>query len=449
MNPLFVSRSICLVFAGVLASCAVIDPHNIIGRRANTAAAETTPFPAMDSDWRRAALETVWHTVNERYYDPNLNGIDWKAVRAKYEPQLAAANDEDYWEILDRMTGELKDSHTRVESPRQVQQIRDQESHSLGIGLAEVEGSLLLTSVHPESDAYWAGARAGMAIQSIDGHDALPHYRALVESARESSTPWAKARGALRKINGGAPGTKVSMTFLRGDGSRIAATMARRKFATAPTMTHRTLPSGYGYVRFSAFNESLRGRILAAIGELKDTPGMILDLRNNGGGSGDMAAAIVGRFFEHDQKGAKVLTRTGKPVTVMFVPVIEIEPTIRGAGKDAYTKPLVILTNMNSASASEVVAGALQDAGRAQVVGERTCGCLLAYLGYADLPGGGQLAYSEVGFVTSKGQRIEGTGVAPDVEVKLSAEDYRLTRDRALEAAEAFLAAKIASERVK
>jgi carboxyl-terminal processing protease len=202
-------------------------------------------------------------------------------------------------------------------------------------------------------------------------------------------------------------------------------------------------------VRFSGFNESLRSRVLAAIDELKDTPGMILDLRGNGGGSGDMAAALMGRFFEQDQKGAKVITRTGEPVKVLFIPIIKTDPVLKGAGKAAYTKPLVILTNYASASASEIVSGGLQDMGRATIVGERTCGCLLGYIGYADLPGGGLLAYSELGFVTPKGRRIEGEGVVPDREVKLTADDYRLNRDRVLEAGEAVLAAKIASERVK
>jgi len=62
----------------------------------------------------------------------------------------------------------------------------------------------------------------------------------------------------------------------------------------------------------------------------------------------------------------------------------------------------------------------MQDLGRARIVGEPSCGCLLAYLGYANIPGGGELAYSEVGFVTPKGRRIEGAGVMPDKLVPLT-----------------------------
>lgn len=441
-------RTLSLIASlALLTGCAAVDPYNLIGRQRAAMPVSNVPVPSNDDSWKREALEVVWNTINDKYYDPKMNGVDWKAVRARYEPRInAAASDDQYWELLDKMAGELKDSHTRVESPKQVAQQKAQESHSLGLGFIDADDQLLLTSVHPESDAWWAGVRAGMTIKTIDGKPALAHYRELVAAARETSTPWARTRGALRKIVGGDIGSKSTMTFVRGDGSEITATMARRKFRAAPEMTHRVLPSGFGYVRFSGFNPVLQSGIIDAIDSLKDTPGLIMDLRNNGGGSADMAAKIMSRFFAGDQKGVKLLTRTGKPVSIFFIDVMKLEPELKGARDKAYTKPLVILTNNNSASASEVVSGALQDGGRATIIGQRTCGCLLGYLGYADLPGGGQLAYSELGFVTRSGKRIEGEGVAPDVEVRLSAQDYVLNRDRVLEAAEKFLKEKTAGK---
>ena len=107
--------------------------------------------------------------------------------------------------------------------------------------------------------------------------------------------------------------------------------------------------------------------------------------------------------------------------------------------EDAYAGKVAVLMDSDSASASEATAGGLQGMGRAIVVGETSCGCLLAYLGYAALPGGGELAYSEVGFTTVKGERIEGRGVIPDVVVERNREDIRANRDRALEMAQAAL----------
>jgi carboxyl-terminal processing protease len=92
-----------------------------------------------------------------------------------------------------------------------------------------------------------------------------------------------------------------------------------------------------------------------------------------------------------------------------------------------------------SASASESFASLMQSHKRATVVGQVSCGCLLGFMGYATVPGGGKLAYSELGYVLPDGRRIEGTGVLPDVPVPPTLEDLRLNRDRVLEAAVAQL----------
>jgi len=435
-----------LAIALLLGGCSTLDPHNLLSRRIVAAPVAGSPVPSTSSEWKLQALDAVWSTVNEKYYDPKLNGVDWKAARVKYENRiLAAASDDEYWELLDKMTGELKDSHTRVHGPKQVQQLQNQESQSLGVGLIELGDALVVSSVHPESDAWWAGARAGMTIATIDGEAALARYRRLLGEVRESSTPWARTRGAVRKISAGEVGSAVSMTFVRQDGSEIRATIKRRKFRNPPELVSRVLPSGFGYVRFSGFVGSLEGGVVSAIAGMKDAPGMIVDLRNNGGGSLAMANNLGNQFLAAKARGPKILTRTGKPITVAFIPLMKLDTELDGIGSNAFSKPLVILTNENSASASEVLASTLQDLGRATVVGQRSCGCLLGYLGYADLPGGGQLAYSELGFVTPKGKRIEGEGVVPDIEIKLAREDMVFGRDRTLEAAVAYLQQKTPS----
>jgi carboxyl-terminal processing protease len=134
------------------------------------------------------------------------------------------------------------------------------------------------------------------------------------------------------------------------------------------------------------------------------------------------------------------VTRTGRPVA-LFLGALEIIRLKRVAegDADAYRGPVVILMNAQSASGSELFAGTLQAAGRAVVMGEPSCGCLLGFLGYARVPGGAELAYSEVGFVMSNGKRIEGEGVLPDYPVPVTLADLQVNRDRALEQAQALL----------
>lgn len=434
---------ICGLLLVAATGCSILDPNRILTRSNVVAPVPTTPVPMPDDNWRQAAIDFVWTTVNERYYDPKLNGVDWQAVRTQYEPNLLAAKtDDEFWELLDKMTGELKDSHTRIHSPKLVQQQRNSESHSTGLGFVELDDAIVVTSVNPQSDAWWAGVRAGMTIRTINGEAALPHYRKLIAESRDTSTPWARTRGAARKINAGDLGTEVVMGFVRADGATFDVSMKRRKFATPPDFTPRVLPSGFGYIRFSNFLGNLEAGIVAEIEKMKDTPGMIIDLRNNGGGSGAMSGNLLARFFKDKQTGMKTLTRTGKPISVFFYPITKMDEVIKGVGDRAYTKPVVVLTNESSASASEIFSSMMKESKRATLIGQRTCGCLLGYFGLADVPGGAQMAYSEIGFVTKSGGRVEGDGVAPDIEVKMTRDDYILNRDRVLESAVAFLTAQ-------
>ena len=431
----------CTILLAVT-GCSVLDPHRVLTRSGAATPVATTPVPMPDDNLRAEAIDFVWTTVNERYFDPKLNGVDWRAVRTQYEPKmLAAKSDDEFWELLDKMTGELKDSHTRVHSPKLVQQQRNNESHSLGVGFVELDGELVVTSVNTQSDAWWASARAGMVIKTIDGNAALPYYQKLVVESRDSSTPWARTRGALRKVNAGDIGSEVSMTFVRSDKSEFSSTMKRRKFSTPPDFTPRVLPSGFGYIRFSNFLGNLESGIMAEIDKMRDTPGMIIDLRGNGGGSGEMSRRLLGRFFKDDQTGVTVRTRTGKPISVFFIPIAKLDQQLKGSKERAYTKPVVVLTNESSASASEVFSVVMKESGRATLIGQRTCGCLLGYMGMADVPGGAQMAYSELAFVTKNGAKVEGDGVAPHVEVQLTRDDLLHNRDRVLERAVEVLSA--------
>jgi carboxyl-terminal processing protease len=211
---------------------------------------------------------------------------------------------------------------------------------------------------------------------------------------------------------------------------------------------HRVLPSGYGYVQFTEWTLGTAYRVISAIDEMKDTPGLIIDLRNNPGGSAQAVNMLLEKFFTNRTEMGQVLTRSGKPVSLFFgmIEIIKLKRVVDG-NKDAYKGSVAILVNAGSASASELFAGTMQAAGRAEVVGQPSCGCLLGFLGYAHVPGGGELAYSEVGFVLANGKRIEGEGVMPDDAVPLALPDLRASRDRTLEEAQVRLAAMKTSGR--
>jgi len=442
------SRAAAAALAAACAGCSLLDPYDMLGRQLGTIPpppTEVVPSPppaTLGREARLRAFDFVWRTIDERYRDPAFNGVDWKAVGGRYRPlALAAPDDGRFWDALDRMTGELGDSHTRVESPEEVELREHRESISLGIAFAPVEGRLAVTYVAPDSDAWWAGVRPGMIVAAIEGKPAGQAYEELLARAPRSSTPRARRFAALHRLVFGPVGSRVAFAFERADASRIDVSLERRKVPRVRKETSRVLPSGYGYLQFSEWTVGLTLRALRGLEELQGTPGLIIDLRNNPGGSVDAVNWMLDRFFTHRTELGRATTRSGKPVTVLFglVDVVRLHREVPG-DPDAYRGPVVVLVNAGTASGSELFAGSLQAVGRAKVVGETSCGCLEAFLGYARIPGGGALAYSEVGFTLANGKRIEGVGVVPDVPVPVTLEDLRTSRDRALEEAQALLA---------
>jgi carboxyl-terminal processing protease len=442
----FVMRIAGVALGMLLGGCALIDPHNMIGRHIGDGEEAATEFARpgrapLGVGGRERAFDFVWETIRDRYYDPALHGADWVAVRSRYRPLALAANDDEaFWDLLDKMTGELRDAHTRVDSPSRVELRRRDESITIGFSFIEIDGRLVVTGVVGEADAWWAGVRPGMVVVSIAGEPAMVAYEKLRADTRYDSTDRSRHLRAVRRLMTGDLGTSVAFTFERADGTRFDATLTRRKVVFRASASHRVLPSGFGYVRLSQWTLAATSRAVDAVRELKDTPGMVIDLRGNPGGSVHAVNRMLELFFTTRTELGRSITRTGEPVSMLFgtVEIVKLRAVVPGR-EDAYPGPVVILQNASSASGSELFAGTMQASGRAKVVGQTSCGCLLGFLGYARVPGGGDLAYSEVGFVLPNGKRIEGEGVIPDHTVALGLVDLQQNRDRALEDAQEIL----------
>jgi carboxyl-terminal processing protease len=243
-----------------------------------------------------------------------------------------------------------------------------------------------VVDVFPGSPAEAAGLAAGDMLNAIDGR------------APPATTPAAVA-AALR----GMPGSTVRIGFLR-NGEAHEVTIVRRLVA-APDVTGRVLDGGFGYIRLRAFGAQSAAQLDAVLARLR-TAGVrayVLDLRANGGGYRDASIAIASHFV----RGTVVTTqeRTGKAAVFAATTAT---PTI-----DA---PLAVLVDGDTASAAEIVAGAIQDDKAGTLVGTRTFGKGLVQETFA-LPDGGAIKMTTARYLTPAGRDIDRIGIVPDVVV--------------------------------
>ncbi|MGI9034659.1 MAG: S41 family peptidase [Pyrinomonadaceae bacterium] len=429
------SLAASLVFA---AAFFYADSLAVKAQTSNRSTAATADFSSAKE--RVEVFDEVWNTINEKYYDPKFNGVDWNAMREKYRPQaLAATTNAEFYDVLTLMVGELRDAYTRVRSPQRRQESKNKQATNAGARLYEVEGVPVIYSVAPDSEAARAGVAPGMIVRTVDG---LPVDDALAKARREvgtSSSERVTRLLAYSKLVAGEPDTQLKLGLTRPDKTPFDVTLTRRTVSAPAQFVANLLPSGYAYIKFDHFQSPVDKQIKDALIKYKDAPALILDLRANGGGDGELGLKIAGYFFDEKTTFASIKTRTGKMPSAFFG-LFKLPKEFQAGkkGGQLYAHPVVVLINEATGSASELFADAMQEQNRAQIIGTQSCGCVLGILNFKKLKDGGDLAVSEIAFVTAKGRTLEGNGVMPDKPVALTLADLQSGRDRALKAAESY-----------
>ena len=296
------------------------------------------------------------------------------------------------------------DPHSNYLSPKGYGDLQERTSGEYsGVGLTiTAEGGLVkVISPMDNSPASRAGVQAGDVISAIEGQNA---------SGMSVSDVSNKLRGAM--------GTSVTVTFLR-DGEEARDVVLTREVIKVESVTGR-LEGDFGYIRVSTFNENTGRELTQVITRLKtEKPGIkgfVLDLRNNGGGLLTAAIDVSDAFLE---RGEIVSQRGRKPD--------QIERYAAQPGDLTNGLPLVVLINYGSASASEIVAGALKDQERATMVGLTSFGKGSVQT-VIPLGGGkdGALSITTARYYTPSGRSIQKIGIEPDLEVARSEAEGRI-----------------------
>jgi carboxyl-terminal processing protease len=376
-------------------------------------------------------FEDVWKTINEQYYDPSFNGVDWQAVHERYLPKVEAAKTEvEFYRLFEEMLAVLRDAHTVFRHPQSNSDNSINPPGSVGISLGEVERKTVISEVEPDSDAARAGVKPGMILRSVNGKPIEELYNEIRSRFAGSSTERAMKgvmHGAL--LYGGFLGpTRIfGVEGFDGKAFDFSVTHFGARPSEIPTLTARRLPSGIGYIKFDGWKPPIDELFKAELIKLLDAPALIIDLRGNGGGQTDVQLNIGSLLFPTETSLGSFKRRGGQP-----------EQIITHKSDQVYKGRIVVLVDEVAASASEVFAAAMQETGRARIIGQQTCGCVLNSWS-KQLKGGGTLRWSARIYTSPQNRRLEGVGVKPDEIIPLTVSDLRQGRDAALEAAERFL----------
>ncbi|KAM3090167.1 carboxyl-terminal processing protease CtpC [Phormidesmis sp. 146-35] len=353
-------------------------------------------------------VDEVWNVIDRSYVDGTFNQVDWKALRMQYLNRNYASKEEAYKAIRE-MLKKLGDPYTRFMDPAEFKNMQIDTSGELtgvGIQLAADEKTKKLTVISPVegSPASSAGVLAKDIITRIDG----------------KSTEGMDVNKAVTLIRGPI-GTQVKLSVLRGD-RELEFQLKRAKIEIHPVrFSVQKSPTGgnIGYIRLVQFSANAAPEMREAIQNLEkqQVSGYILDLRSNPGGL-LYASVDIARMWLQDGGIVSTVDRQGES---------DRETANRRALTD---KPLVVLVDGGSASASEILSGALQDNKRATIVGTKTFGKGLVQ-SVRGLGDGSGMAVTIAKYLTPNGRDINKHGIDPDVVIELTDEQRQaLVRDR-------------------
>jgi carboxyl-terminal processing protease len=388
-------------------------------------------FAQVTPENRLKIFKQVWETINDKYYDEKFNGIDWNNVKTIYQPKIEAAKtDDEFYGVIKEMVRELQDAHTRFWTPKEAELKKNKQFSGIELNIDDIENKLVVTFVKPNSEEEKLGIKAGMLVESIDGKDAFQLYNEA-KLFIKSSSPQAVKVLSLRSLFRGKADSNIVLSLIDKDGKTSDFTLTRRIINKSLDVTSKRLEENIGYIKFDEFSSKSFEKLKKTVESLNDTSGLIIDLRDNGGGEVTVVMKLASMFLDKKTSFGKIKRRE-KDAKDLF---------IDGKNETGYKKPIVILIDKDSASGSELLSQGLQESNRVKVFGSTSCGCLLGIAGAKEIKDG-ELEFSQIGFISAKGKIVEGKGVIPDSIIDVQISDFKNGNDRILNEAIKYLTKK-------
>ncbi len=357
---------------------------------------------AVSKDSPKAIVDEAWQIVNREYVDGTFNRLDWQKTRMELLKRNYRNRQEAYVAIRSTLK-KLGDPYTRFLDPQQFQSLNNQTSGEMsGVGI-KLEANprtqqLIVAEAIDNSPAAKAGIKSGDVIVAIDG----------------KSTKNMNLEGAISLIRGEI-GKSITLKIARGGKSPfdIALTRAQIEVASVFSEVKQEGKLKVGYIRLAEFSSHSSEQMQKAIKDLnrKQVNAYVLDMRGNPGGL-LQASVEIARMWLDNGTIVKTVDRKGGN---------EDFRAVQGALTQL---PMAVLVDGNSASASEILAGALKDNRRAQIVGAQTFGKALVQSVHS-LSDGSGMAVTVAHYYTPNGTDIGHKGVTPDVKVDLNSNEQK------------------------
>jgi carboxyl-terminal processing protease len=346
-----------------------------------------------------------WNIIQKEYFDQSFNGEDWKYWQHRYDGKLKTR--EDSYVAIQTMLESLNDRYTRLLPPDKfAEQDTDIEAKISGIGIqiAEKDNNIVIVSVLEETPAEKAHLKSNDKIIAVD----------------DISTKGMDLKDVANLIRGEI-GTLVKISVLRGKDKYNYN--VRRDEIKIKSVRQEKMDNNINYIRLNSFiSQNATIEMEDAILNASDADAIILDLRNNYGGLLPNAINIANIFVDKGSIVVSIIDKNGN------------KKDLHAATKALTDQPLVILINGASASASEILSGALKDHHRAILVGEKTFGKGMVQKIF-DLPDGSGINVTVSKYLTPNGTDIDKKGIDPDIEVELTFDDLKQGKDVQLEEA--------------
>ncbi len=340
--------------------------------------------------------------IKKNYFDKNLNGQSITQWKNRYKSKIKTQDDT--YLALNTMLASLDDPYSKFLSKNefrvQTENI-DSKAKGIGINIASYSGKIYIANVLKNTPADNAGLKRGDLILKID--DFNIKGKTLFQAIQHLKGP---------------VGTTLEITVLRGN--KEFTKKIKREEININHVEYRKLEKNIGYIRLSSFiSKDTPKHLIGALDYLKDTKGLILDLRGNKGG-----------LFQNAVFGANLFMQNG-----FIVHVLDNKGNLNSYSADksacVYHKPIVIIVDNESASAAEILTGALQDNKRAKIVGTKTFGKGLVQKVYP-LPNETGINLTVGRYITPLGKSINKEGIKPDFEIYLTKEDLETGHDSQL-----------------